>query len=126
MLTMAQVGYAINFTVNTQMSDDGGLGCTWTYADPNLMVGFNTAKLHIIDSATFSITQRDQAGGSTVTLVSGLGDAAYFVEGGTGGTSLSVEKGSLDFTVSVLGTAYTVAQSEAGEKTLAGFVLAHI
>ena len=43
---------------------------------------------------------------------------------GTAGTSLSVEKGSVAFTVSVLGVAYTAAQAKEDEKTLAGYVLA--
>ena len=57
------------------------------------------------------------------TSVGSLGDAAFY-SAGAHGTSLSVEKGSRAFTVSVLGSAYTTVQSETDERTLAGYVLA--
>ena len=126
LLTMAQVGSAISFTVNTQTSDDAGQTCTWTYADPNNMVDFNTARLSIIDLATFSKMRVAQDSGITITPVGNLGDAAFYTESGVQGTSLSVEKGSAAFTVWVLGKAYTAAQSKADENVLATEVLAGI
>ena len=126
LLTLAEVGSAISFTVNQQVAGGDGQSCTWTFADPNAMAGFNTARLEFIDAATFSAAQHGQTVGSTVTPVGGLGDAAFFVDAGAKGTSLSVEKGGRAFTVSVLGVAYMTAQSEADEKTLAGYVLARI
>lgn len=126
LLTLAEVSAAINFVVNKEIGDATGRTCTWTYADPNLMVGFNTARLDVIDPATFGITKSGPATGTAITPVDGLGDSAFYLDAGTGGTSLSVEKGSRAFTVSVLGTAYTTAQSESDEKTLAGYVLARI
>ena len=124
-LTLAQVSSAIDFTVNSQVGDAGGLGCTWTYADPNNMADFNTARLVIIDPAAFT-AMRNAEGNGTTTPASGIGDAAYFAVSGTGATSLSVQKGGRAFTVSVLGSAYTTAQSEADEATLAGYVLARL
>jgi hypothetical protein len=56
LLTLEQVRTAIDFIVNKQLSDASGLKCSWTYEDPNTMVGFNTAKLEIIDTETFSAT----------------------------------------------------------------------
>ena len=126
LLTLEQVSTAIDFVVNKQLSDAGGLKCSWTYDDPNTMVGFNTAKLEIIDTATFSATQSNRAGGTEVTLVGRLGDPAFFVDRGSESTNLSVKRGDKAFTVSVLGIAYSTAQSESDEKTLAGYVLAQI
>ena len=124
LLTMAQVGSAISFTVNSQTVGDNGRTCTWTYADPNNMVTFNTARLTLIDVATFRAMQA-AADSGIVTPVASLGDEAFSVTGNQG-ASLTVENGSSAFTVSVTGSAYTTAQSEADELTLAGYVLARI
>ncbi|HEX7543357.1 MAG TPA: hypothetical protein VF361_00970 [Candidatus Limnocylindrales bacterium] len=124
LLTFAQVGSAISFTVNSQIVSDGGRTCTWTYADPNNMVAFNTARLTLLDLATFAAMRDAVDGGVTITSV-GLGDAAFY-SAGAQGTSLSVEKGNRAFTVSVLGSAYTTVQSETDERTLAGYVLARL
>jgi hypothetical protein len=125
LLTQAQVGFAIDFTVNSEIGDSGGLGCTWTYSDPNNMADFNTARLVIIDPGALT-AMRNAEGNGTITPASGIGDAAYFAVSGTGATSLSVQKGGRAFTVSVLGAAYTTAQSEADEAKLAGYVLARL
>lgn len=125
LLTVAQVGSAISFTVNSQIVSDGGRTCTWTYADPNNMVAFNTARLTLLDLATFAAMRDAADGGVTITSVGSLGDAAFY-SAGAHGTSLSVEKGSRAFTVSVLGSAYTTVQSETDERTLAGYVLARL
>jgi hypothetical protein len=123
LLTMAEVGSAIAFTVNSQTVGDNGRTCTWTYADPNNMVAFNTARLTLIDQATFRAMQV-AADSGIVTPVASLGDEAFSVTGNQG-ASLSVEKGRSAFTVSVSGSAYTTAQSEADEVTLARYVLAY-
>ena len=125
LLTFAQVGSAISFTVNSQIVSDGGRTCTWTYADPNNMVAFNTARLTLLDLATFAAMRDAVDGGVTITSVGNLGDAAFY-SAGAQGTSLSVEKGSRAFTVSVLGSAYTTVQSETDERTLVGYVLARL
>lgn len=125
LLTFAQVGSAISFTVNSQIVSDGGRTCTWTYADPNNMVAFNTARLTLLDLATFAAMRDAVDGGVTITSIGGLGDAAFY-SAGAQGTSLSVEKGSRAFTFSVLGSAYTTVQSETDERTLAGYVLARL
>jgi hypothetical protein len=123
--TLAEVSAAIHFTVNVETIGAGGASCTWTFADPNEMKGFNTARLELISPAIFAVNRQDQTD-ATVTPVTGLGDSAFYVDAGTAGTSLSVEKGSVAFTVSVLGVAYTAAQAKEDEKTLAGYVLARI
>jgi hypothetical protein len=125
-LTMAQVGSAINFTVNTQTVADAGRTCSWTFADPNNMVAFNTARLTLIDLATFEAMRAATGTGTTVTPLASLGDAAFYSVVSGQGTSLSVEKGSRAFTVAVSGSAYTPAQAQMDEATLAGFVLAGI
>jgi hypothetical protein len=88
------------------------------------MVDFNTARLSIIDLATFARMRIAQDSGITITPVGNLGDAAFYTESSAQGTSLSVEKGSAAFTVLVLGKAYTAAQSKADENVLATEVLA--
>ena len=125
LLSLTEISSAIQFTVNVETIGGGGRSCRWTFADPNEMTGFNTAKLAIIDPATFEIDRNDQSSGA-VTPVTGLGDSAFFVDAGDQGTALSVEVGSRAFTVSVLGVAYTSARSEADEKTLAALVVARI
>jgi predicted small secreted protein len=126
MLTMAQVGSAINFTVNTQTAADAGGTCSWTFADPNNMVAFNTARLTLIDLATFSAMRAATDSGTTITPVASLGVAAFYSIVSGQGTSLSVKESSHAFTVTVSGSAYTTAEAEADELTLAGFVLAGI
>lgn len=125
LLTTAQVGSAISFAVNSQTVSDDGRTCTWTYADPNNMVAFNTARLTLIDLAAFAAVRDAVDSGTTITPVAGLGDEAFYSVSSTQGTSLTVKKGSRAFTVSVLGSAYPTVQSEADEVTLAGYVLAH-
>lgn len=126
LLTVAQVGSAINFTVDIQTTGDNGRTCTWTYADPNNMVAFNTARLTLVDLATFSAMRAATDSGTTITPVASLGDQAFYSVTGTQVTSLNVKKGSRAFTVSVTGSAYTATQAEADEATLAGFVLAQL
>lgn len=126
MLTMAQVGSAINFTVNTQTVADAGRTCSWTFADPNNMAAFNAATLTLIDPAMFSAMRAATDSGTTITPVASLGDAAFYTVVSGQGTSLNVEKGSRAFTVAVSGSAYTPAQAQTDEATLAGFVLAGI
>ena len=125
LLTTAQVGSAISFTVNSQTASDGGRTCTWTYADPNNMVAFNTARLTLIDLATFAAMQEAADSGTSIAPVASLGDQAFYSTSAQG-TTLNVEKGSRAFTVSVSGSAYTTAEAQADEATLAGFVLAGI
>jgi hypothetical protein len=125
LLTLAQVVSAINFTVDAQTTGDNGRTCTWTYADPNNMVAFNTARLTLVDLATFAAMREAVDSGTAITPVSSFGDEAFYSTSAQG-TSLNVEKGSRAFTVSVSGSAYTTAEAQADEATLAGFVLAGI
>ena len=83
-------------------------------------------QLTLIDLATFSAMRAATDSGTTITPVANLGDAAFSSVVSGQGTSLNVERGSRAFTVAVSGSAYTPAQAQADEATLAGFVLAGI
>lgn len=64
--------------------------------------------------------------GLTITPVSGVGDAAYYVSIGAGYQVLNVKKGQTTFTVSVLKTGGLDSQLQSAEKTLALAILGRI
>ena len=64
--------------------------------------------------------------GLTITPVSGIGDAAYYVSLGAGYQVLTVKKGQTTFTVSVLKAKAADSQLQAAEKTLAMAIVGRI
>ena len=62
----------------------------------------------------------------TITQVSGVGDAAYYVDAGVGFVVLNVRKGQTTFSTSVLLKGASNDTVMAGEKTLAMAVLGRI
>lgn len=64
--------------------------------------------------------------GVTKTPVSGIGDDAFYTTAGALGTTLSVEKGTKAFNISIHGQGFSVDQIKAMEKTLAQDVLARL
>ena len=78
----------------------------------------NSVEISITRVADFNPNQKSITG-LTITPVSGVGDAAYYVNLGGGYDSLKVRKGQTTFSVSVLLKGASDSQLEAAEKTLA-------
>lgn len=86
-----------------------------------------------IDSVDINVTSggdfdpnKKSIPGLTITPVSGIGDAAYYVSIGAGYQVLNVKKGQTTFTVSVLKAKTADSLLQAGEKTLALAILGRI
>jgi hypothetical protein len=74
---------------------------------------------------TFNPTQKSIPG-LTITPVSGIGDAAYYLSMGAGSDVLEVRKGSTTFSVSILRKGASDVQLQGDEKTLALAILGRI
>jgi hypothetical protein len=86
-----------------------------------------------IDGVEISITgvggfdpNKKSIPGLTITPVSGVGDAAYYVSIGAGYQVLNVKKGQTTFTVSVLKASTSDSQLQSAENTLALAILGRI
>jgi hypothetical protein len=86
-----------------------------------------------IDGVEISITglggfdpNKKSIPGLTITPISGVGDAAYYVSIGAGHQVLNVKKGQTTFTVSVLKASGSDSQLQTAEKTLALAILGRI
>ena len=78
----------------------------------------NSVEISITSGVDFNPNKKSIPG-LTITPVSGVGDAAYYVSLGAGYMTLNVRKGQTTFTVSVLLKGASDDQLQAGEKTLA-------
>ena len=103
---------------------------TCVFSGPVLKL--NSVQIAMIAAAEFTPTQQSVPSSFTVTLASGIGDAAYYKKlflPNTGGESLmelSVQKGQVTFTITVLDHAKDDAFLMAAEKTLALAALTRI
>jgi hypothetical protein len=85
----------------------------------------NGVEISITSVADFKPTQKSITG-LTITQVSGIGDAAYYVNMGMPYLVLNVRKGQTTFTTSVLLKGASESQVMAGEKSLALLILGRI
>ena len=83
-------------------------------------------EISLIGVGTFDPNKKSVPGLITITPVSGIGDAAYYVSLGAGSQVLNVRKGQTTFSVSVLLKSASDTQLQAAEKTLAGLILGRI
>jgi hypothetical protein len=96
---------------------------TCVFSGPVLKL--NSVQIAIIDPAEFTPTQVSVPSSFTVTQATGIGDAAYYKKlflpnsGGESLMELSVKKGQVEFTITVLDHAKTDDFLMAAEKTLA-------
>jgi hypothetical protein len=103
---------------------------TCVFSGPVLKL--NSVQIAMIAAAEFTPTQQSVPSSFTVTPASGIGDAAYYKKlflPNTGGESLmelSVQKGQVTFTITVLDHAKDDAFLMAAEKTLALAALTRI
>ena len=85
----------------------------------------DAVEISITTGSKFDPTQKSIPG-LTITQVSGIGDAAYYVDGGVGFLVLNVRKGQITFSTSVLLKGASAETVMAGEKALALAVLGRI
>jgi hypothetical protein len=85
----------------------------------------NGVEISIIGITSFNPDQKSITG-LTITKVSGIGDAAYYVSIGAGSQVLNFRKGQNALAVSVLLKGASDSQLQASEKTLALLVLGRI
>ena len=85
----------------------------------------NGVEISLTGLGSFDPTKKSIPG-LTITPVSGVGDAAYYVSLGAGYEVLNVRKGSTTFSVSVLRHGASDSQLQAAEKTLALAILGRI
>jgi pilus assembly protein FimV len=104
--------------------EPGASSCLFT-SHPAQGTDLNSVEISITGSGAFNPNQKSIAG-LTITPVSGVGDAAYYVSIGAGFQVLSVRKGQTTFTTSVLLKDASDSQLMDAEKTLAMLILSRI
>jgi hypothetical protein len=92
---------------------------------PAVGLDLNSVEISLTGAGAFNPNQKSITG-LTITPVSGVGDAAYYVSMGAGHDVLNVRKGQTTFTVSVLLKGAADGQLQASEATLAASVLGRI
>ncbi len=125
LLTEAQVTAALGVTVGAGAPPGPGQhSCLWSDKDVTY-----TVELSITDGGVFNDTEGGSMSGITITKVSGIGDAAYYFDGGVV-FSLYFAKSSNYFSIAVLAgminDRLTQDEERAIEKTLALEVLANV
>lgn len=122
LITAAEAAIALGDPVSPGVAPVAGEN-TCVFSGPVLKL--NSVQIAIIAPAEFTPTQQSVPSSFTVTPVTGIGDAAYYKKlflPNTGGESLmelSVKKGQVQFTITVLDHAKDDAYLMAAEKTLA-------
>jgi hypothetical protein len=102
----------------------GARSCLFS-GHPATGIDMNAVEISITSVAAFKPDQKSIAG-LTITPVSGIGDAAYYVSMGAGMTVLDVRKGQVTFTAAVVKVKASDAELQSAEKTLAMAVLGRI
>ena len=104
LLTQAQVAGVLQVAVAGGDSSEDSHACVFTYHDPSDELGLVSAT--VTDNVQASEVSKDchpaSVGGLTVTVVSGVGDVACFVDGGILGTHITFATGGQGYEVSVL------------------------
>jgi hypothetical protein len=122
LITAAEAAAALGDPVSPGVAPVAGQN-TCVFSGPVLKL--NSVQIAMIDEAEFTPTQQSVPSSFTVTPVTGIGDAAYYKKlflPNTNGESLmelSVQKGQVTFTITVLDHAKDDAYLMAAEKTLA-------
>jgi hypothetical protein len=104
--------------------EPGADSCLFT-SNPAQGIDLNSVEISIIGVDTFNPNQKSIPG-LTITPVSGIGDAAYYLSLGTGYEVLNVRKGQTAFSASVLLKDASDSQLTDAEKTLAMLILGRI
>lgn len=125
LLTAADASAALGEPVDPGAPPAAGAHSCLFSGHPAQGVDINAVELSLTGLGTFDPTKKSIPG-LTITQVSGVGDAAYFVSMGAGYEVLNVKKGQTTFTVSVLLKGASDTQLQDSEKTLAALVLGHI
>jgi hypothetical protein len=122
LITAAEAAAALGKPVDPgAVPEPGAHSCIF----PDAAVSTDSVEISLTSVADFKPTQKSIPG-LTITQVSGIGDDAYYVSGGTGLIVLNVRKGQTTFTTSVLLKSASDSALMAGEKTLAMAVLGRI
>jgi hypothetical protein len=125
LLTAADAQAALGEPVDPGVPPEAGAhSCIFT-GHPAVGLDLNSVEISLTGAAGFDPTKKSIPG-LTITPVSGIGDAAYYVSMGAGYEVLNVRKGQVTFTVSVLLKGATDSQLQAAEKTLAASALSRI
>lgn len=125
LLTSAEATAALGEPVDPGVPPEAGARSCIFAGHPAQGVDFNAVEISLTGTGTFDPNKKSIAG-LTITPVSGVGDAAYFVSIGAGFEVLSVKKGQTTFTVSVLLKGASDTQLQDAEKTLAALVVGRI
>ena len=122
LITQAEASAALGDTVSPGVAPVAGEN-TCVFSGPVLKL--NSVQIAIISAAEFTPDQQSVPSSFTVTPATGIGDAAYYKKlflPNTGGEflmELSVKKGAVMFTITILDHGAADAPLMAGEKTLA-------
>jgi hypothetical protein len=122
LITDAEAAAAVGQPVDAgTVPDAGASSCMW----PTTALGKGSVEISITTGSDFN-PDKKSIPGLTITKVSGVGDAAYFVDAGPGYEVLNFKKGQNTFTTSIISKAFSQSQIEAGEKALALLIVGRV
>jgi hypothetical protein len=125
LLTAADAQAALGEPVDPGVPPEAGAHSCIFAGHPTVGLDLNSVEISLTDVAAFDPSKKSIPG-LTITPVSGIGDAAYYVSMGAGYEVLNVRKGQVTFTVSVLLKGASDAELQTAEQTLAAAALGRI
>ena len=125
LITADEAAAALGEPVDPGTAPEPGANSCLFSGHPAQGIDINAVEISITSAGDFDPTKKSIPG-LTITPVSGVGDAAYYVSLGAGMVVLNTRKGQTTFTTSVILKGASDSQLQAAEKTLALLILGRI
>jgi hypothetical protein len=125
LITTDEAAAALGEPVDPGTVPEPGVHSCLFSGHPTVGFDLNAVEISITSGSDFNPSQ-ESISGLTITPVSGIGDAAYYVSMGAGYQVLNVQKGQTTFSASVLKAGASDSQLQSAEKTLALAILGRI
>ena len=125
LITTDEAAAALGEPVDPGVVPEPGASSCLFSGHPAQGLGIDGVEISITSGGDFDPNKKSIPG-LTITPVSGVGDAAYYISIGAGYQVLNVKKGQTTFTVSVLKKGASDSQLQSAEKTLALAILGRI
>ncbi len=125
LITADEAAAALGELVDPGTAPEPGANSCLFSGHPAQGIDINAVEISITSVRDFDPTKKSIPG-LTITPVSGVGDAAYYVSLGAGMVVLNTRKGQTTFTTSVILKGASDSQLQAAEKTLALLILGRI
>lgn len=125
LITTDEAAAALGEPVDPGAPPEPGANSCLFSGHPAQGISIDGVEIFITGAGSFDPNKKSIPG-LTITPVSGIGDAAYYVSMGAGHVVLNVRKGQTTFETSVLNANASDSQLQSAEKTLALLILGRI